>query len=150
DSPLIRGGSLIAGPLGALLAEPVYGREAVLTADLDLADLTRARYDFDATGHYARPDVFSLQVDTGPRAAVVPIGQSQAEDADVTARDVAAEYADSRTGLPCPAIVLARGEDLVLQAATRRRRESMSAWAAATAWAFWSGPRFTPSARTNS
>ncbi len=84
DAPLIRGGSLIAGPLGSLIVEPAYGREAVLTADLDLADLTRARYDFDAVGHYARPDVFSLQVDTRPKTPVVSTGQSAAEDAAVT------------------------------------------------------------------
>ena len=76
DAPLIRGGSLIAGPLRALIVEPVYDRVAVLTADLDLADLTRARYDFDATGHYARPDIFSLQVDRRAKIAV--------EDADIT------------------------------------------------------------------
>ncbi|HWE45579.1 MAG TPA: nitrilase-related carbon-nitrogen hydrolase [Caulobacteraceae bacterium] len=70
DAPLVGGGSLIVGPLGAVIAGPERGGEAVLTADLDLADLTRARYDFDAVGHYARPDVFSLQVDTRAKAPV--------------------------------------------------------------------------------
>jgi nitrilase len=84
DAPLIGGGSLIVGPLGAVIAEPVRGREAVLTADLDLADLTRARYDFDAVGHYARPDIFSLQVDTRAKAAVVAIAQSAEGDEAVT------------------------------------------------------------------
>ena len=55
---LIRGGSCIVGPLGELLAGPVYGEECVLTADLDRADLARAKFDFDVVGHYARPDVF--------------------------------------------------------------------------------------------
>ena len=34
-----------------------------LVADLDLDDVTRGRYDFDATGHYARTDIFGLTVD---------------------------------------------------------------------------------------
>lgn len=76
DAPLIRGGSLIAGPLGAVMVEPVYGQDAVLTADLDLSDLTRARYDFDAVGHYARPDVFSLLVDRRATVAVEEVDLS--------------------------------------------------------------------------
>jgi nitrilase len=59
---LIRGGSCIVGPLGDLLAGPVYGEECILTADLDRADIARAKFDFDVVGHYARPDVFRLHV----------------------------------------------------------------------------------------
>jgi nitrilase len=59
---LIRGGSCVVGPLGELLAGPVYGEECVLTAGLDRADLARAKFDFDVVGHYARPDVFRLTV----------------------------------------------------------------------------------------
>ncbi|MBB2200676.1 carbon-nitrogen hydrolase family protein [Gluconacetobacter tumulisoli] len=67
---LIRGGSVIVGPMGDILAGPVYGREAVLSADIDLMDTIRARYDLDVAGHYARPDVFSLTVDARPRKGV--------------------------------------------------------------------------------
>jgi nitrilase len=59
---LIRGGSCIISPLGQLLAGPKYGEECILTADLDLAELPRAKFDFDVVGHYARPDVFRLTV----------------------------------------------------------------------------------------
>ena len=58
----IRGGSCIVGPMGELLAEPVYGEEAILSADIDLSDLIRAKFDFDVVGHYARPDVFGFSV----------------------------------------------------------------------------------------
>jgi nitrilase len=59
---LCRGGSAIISPMGEALAGPVYDREEILCADLDLAEVVRARFDFDVTGHYARPDVFQLTV----------------------------------------------------------------------------------------
>lgn len=67
NAVLIRGGSCIVGPLGQVLAGPVFQEETVLTADLDLDDIPRARFDFDAIGHYARPDVFRLTVNGAPQ-----------------------------------------------------------------------------------
>ena len=67
---LIRGGSCIIGPLGQLLAGPKYGEEGILTADLDWADLARAKFDFDVVGHYGRPDVFKLEVNEQPMKSV--------------------------------------------------------------------------------
>ncbi len=76
---LIRGGSCIVGPLGELLAGPVYGEECVLTADLDRADLARAKFDVDVVGHYARPDVFRLHVHEQPMKSVTFDGPSAEE-----------------------------------------------------------------------
>ena len=70
ETVLIRGGSSIVGPLGEELVAPVYGREAVLTAELDLADIPRAKFDFDVVGHYARSDIFRLHVDRTPHRLV--------------------------------------------------------------------------------
>jgi nitrilase len=70
DAVLIRGGSCIVGPLGQVLAGPVLGDETVLAADLDPADIPRSRFDFDAVGHYARPDVFRLTVNESPLPGV--------------------------------------------------------------------------------
>ncbi len=67
---LIRGGSVIVGPLGEVLAGPVYDREVVIAADIDLSDTIRGKYDLDVVGHYARPDVFNLGVDETPRRPV--------------------------------------------------------------------------------
>jgi nitrilase len=71
DRPLIRGGSLIVGPLGDVLAGPLINEEGLVTARIDTDELIRARYDFDVVGHYARPDVFSLNVDERAKHAVV-------------------------------------------------------------------------------
>jgi nitrilase len=68
---LIRGGSCIVAPLGQVLAGPHFEGECLLTADLDLAEVARGKYDFDVTGHYARPDVFRLSVNENPARAVV-------------------------------------------------------------------------------
>lgn len=54
------GGSVIIGPLGKALAGPVYGKEAILTAEIDLREIIKAKMDFDVIGHYARPDVFDF------------------------------------------------------------------------------------------
>lgn len=69
DAPetLIRGGSIITGPLGEVLAGPVYDAETILFADIDVASLPRAKYDLDVVGHYARPDIFQLEIDTTKR-----------------------------------------------------------------------------------
>lgn len=67
---LCRGGSAIVGPLGDYLAGPLFDGEGILSAELDLEDIARARFDFDVTGHYARPDVFTLFVNEEPGVPV--------------------------------------------------------------------------------
>ena len=74
DSPeavLMRGGSAIVSPLGKVLAGPDFEGETILTAELDLAEIGRGKFDFDAAGHYSRPDVFQLIVNERPMAPVV-------------------------------------------------------------------------------
>jgi nitrilase len=74
DDPLkvaSRGGSCIVSPLGEILAGPDFDGETVLTAEVDLGDIARGKFDFDVVGHYARPDVFRLVVNENPATPVV-------------------------------------------------------------------------------
>jgi nitrilase len=71
ETILSRGGSCIVNPSGQLLAGPNYNEECILTAELDLADIARGKFDFDVVGHYARPDIFSLHVNERPQCAVI-------------------------------------------------------------------------------
>jgi nitrilase len=66
----MRGGSAIVNPLGKVLAGPCFEGETILYADIALDEVTRGKFDFDAAGHYSRPDVFQLVVDDRPKRAV--------------------------------------------------------------------------------
>ncbi len=68
---LMRGGSAIIAPDGAVLAGPVFEDETILYAEVDLAEIARGHLDMDAVGHYSRPDVFELRIDTRRRSPVV-------------------------------------------------------------------------------
>ena len=82
DTLLSRGGSCIVDPLGTILAGPVFDEEVILTAELPLDDIIKAKYDFDVIGHYARPDIFSLTVDERPMRPVVFVDEPLAPPLD--------------------------------------------------------------------
>jgi len=67
---LIRGGSCIVSPFGELIAGPQYGEETIVSAEIDLAEFVRGKFDLDVAGHYARPDVFQLRVNEAAQRAV--------------------------------------------------------------------------------
>jgi nitrilase len=70
DDVVSLGGSCIVGPLGEVLAGPGWDGEQILYADIDLDEITRGKFDFDVTGHYARPEVFRLIVDEEAKPSV--------------------------------------------------------------------------------
>jgi nitrilase len=80
DTIVSCGGSCIIGPLGQILAGPDFDGETILTADLDLGEIARGKFDFDVVGHYARPDIFQLRVNTEPQPAVVTTGDHDAPE----------------------------------------------------------------------
>lgn len=57
----IDGRSLIVSPFGEVLAGPLTGA-GLLTAEINLDDTQRGKYDLDVAGHYNRPDIFSLSI----------------------------------------------------------------------------------------
>ncbi len=67
---LEEGNTVIVAPDGTVLAGPVRQREETLIADLDLRQVAIGRRHLDPVGHYHRPDIFRLHVDTSPRPAV--------------------------------------------------------------------------------
>jgi len=59
---LADGGSCIAGPDGEWIVEPVVNKEGLILATLDFDRIFEERQNFDAAGHYSRPDVTKLIV----------------------------------------------------------------------------------------
>ena len=68
------GNSVIVAPSGEIIAGPVRQREETLIADLRLRDVAVARRYMDPVGHYNRPDIFRLHVNTSPQPAVTECG----------------------------------------------------------------------------
>lgn len=56
------GDSLVVAPGGKVVAGPLHRERGILYAEIDLDRIGAARRSLDVAGHYARPDVFHLQV----------------------------------------------------------------------------------------
>lgn len=69
-SLLLEGGSAVIGPDGQYVLEPSYGTRTTLIADIKPGAVAEARLALDTDGHYSRPDVFELSVDTRARRNV--------------------------------------------------------------------------------
>lgn len=57
----IAGGSGIIDPTGHYLTGPVYDREELITAEIDLKKIIAAKATHDTTGHYTRPDLLHFE-----------------------------------------------------------------------------------------
>ena len=99
------GGSGIIGPDGEYLAGPLYGREDILYAELDLTRTAQGKYNLDVAGHYARPDVVQLILNETPQTPVgrppasAASSQVQEQMADVARRIDADDRASSDRGV---------------------------------------------------
>jgi len=67
---MCRGGSVIISSQGEVIEGPLFDKEGILYADLDLSEVVRAKLDFDVTGHYSRPDIFKLIINEEPMLPV--------------------------------------------------------------------------------
>jgi nitrilase len=92
---LEEGNTVIVAPSGEILAGPVREREETLVADLDLGEVLSARRHLDPVGHYHRPDIFRLHVDTAPRPPVVEASAPQGETIPPPGQAIPASNADS-------------------------------------------------------
>ena len=68
DDWVLRGGSAIIGPDGTYVAEPVWERETVIVAEVDLRRNREESMTLDVTGHYHRPDLFTFELRRDARA----------------------------------------------------------------------------------
>ena len=64
------GDSVVIAPGGKIVAGPIRNETGILYAEIDLERVGAARRNLDVVGHYARPDVFQLKVDTHPHKPV--------------------------------------------------------------------------------
>jgi nitrilase len=86
DTVVTRGGSCIVDPFGNFLAGPNMEGEAILTAEIDRAQIIRGKFDLDVVGHYARPDIFELHVDERPKQPVTTHGSEAAGQTEPSAQ----------------------------------------------------------------
>lgn len=64
------GDSVVVAPGGEIVAGPLHGEYGILYAEIDPARVTSSRRALDVAGHYARPDIFQLQVNRQPQNLV--------------------------------------------------------------------------------
>jgi len=83
DDWMSKGNSMIVGPEGEILAGPLIGEEGIVYAEIDPARARSSRFKFDPVGHYSRPDVFTLHVDTNPNPVTVTRDQEKTGDGQV-------------------------------------------------------------------
>jgi nitrilase len=71
DDWINAGDSVVVAPGGKIVAGPLHNEVGILYADIDLELVGVARRSLDTVGHYSRPDIFQLHVNTEPLKPVV-------------------------------------------------------------------------------
>ncbi len=67
---LANGGSCIAGPDGEWIVKPVLHNSGLIIETIDFNRVYEERQNFDAVGHYSRPDVTQLHVNTQRQSTI--------------------------------------------------------------------------------
>jgi len=65
------GDSIVIAPGGEIVAGPMREEEGILYCEIDREKVAIAKRALDVCGHYSRPDIFQLHVDTQPQSPVV-------------------------------------------------------------------------------
>ncbi|MGB5520261.1 MAG: carbon-nitrogen hydrolase family protein [Gammaproteobacteria bacterium] len=65
------GDSVVIAPGGQIIAGPMREESGILYSDIDPKRVGIARRTLDVAGHYSRPDIFQLNVNTRPQSSVV-------------------------------------------------------------------------------
>lgn len=64
------GDSAVIAPGGEIVAGPMREEKGILYAEVDSKSTGISKRDLDVTGHYSRPDIFTLSVDTQPQSPI--------------------------------------------------------------------------------
>lgn len=64
------GDSVVISPDGDITAGPMHQEVGILYGEIDLKKVASARRALDVAGHYSRPDIFTLHVNTRPQSPV--------------------------------------------------------------------------------
>jgi nitrilase len=65
------GDSVVIAPGGEIVAGPMREEDGILLCEINLDEVAKARRALDVTGHYSRPDIFTLQVNMQQQSPVV-------------------------------------------------------------------------------
>jgi nitrilase len=82
EAVITPGRSCIVDPFGSYLAGPANEGETILIAEIEPAQVVRAKFDLDVVGHYARPDIFQLHVDERPKRPVTTCANDVTNEQD--------------------------------------------------------------------
>lgn len=70
DEYINPGDAVVYKPFGGVHAGPMRKEKGLLISDIDVGSAAASRRKFDVCGHYARPDVFTLNVNRSPQSPI--------------------------------------------------------------------------------